>query len=219
MTWLYTLHNKDDVFDVFQSFHVMIQTQCSAKLKILRSDNGEEYINKKLQAYFQLHRLIHEISCAQTPQQNGFAERKHQHILETACALLIGASMPRGYWTDAIATVVHLINLLPSKLLDFKTPMQTLSEHVPLPTVLMIPPRVFGCVAFVHLHKNQRTKLDPCAVRCVFLGYGPHKKGYRCYNPDTKRTYITMNVTFVESEYFFSSSPISNSPLQGGVTR
>jgi hypothetical protein len=142
MTWLYTLHNKDDVFDVFQSFHVMIQTQCSAKLKILRSDNGEEYINKKLQAYFQLHRLIHEISCAQTPQQNGFAERKHQHILETACALLIGASMPRGYWTDAIATVVHLINLLPSKLLDFKTPMQTLSEHVPLPTVRAGPEAV-----------------------------------------------------------------------------
>jgi hypothetical protein len=39
-----------------------------------------------------------------------------------------------------------------------------MSNHVPLPTVLMIPPRTFGCVAFVHLHKNQRTKLDPCAV-------------------------------------------------------
>lgn len=78
----------------------------------------------------------------------------------------------------------------------------------------MIPPIVFGCVAFVYLHKNQRSKLDPCAVRCVFLGYGPHKKGYRCYNPTTKRTYITIDVTFVESEYFFSL-PVSNSPLQG----
>ena len=161
MTWLYTLHRKDDVFSVFQTFHAMIKTQFSAKLQILCSDNGGEYINKEFQAYFQLHGLIHETFCAQTPQQNGVAERKHRHILETARALLIGAHMPRSYWTDAIATAVHLINRMPSKLLNFKTPMQALSEHVPLPTVLMIPPRVCGCVAFVHLHKNQRIKLDP----------------------------------------------------------
>ena len=80
----------------------------------------------------------------------------------------------------------------------------------------MIPPRIFGYVAFFHLHKNQRTKLDPCAVRCLFLGYGLHKKGYRCYDPIAKRTYITMDVTFLESNTYFPSS-ISNSLLQGEI--
>uniref|UniRef100_A0A2N9HC31 Integrase catalytic domain-containing protein n=1 Tax=Fagus sylvatica TaxID=28930 RepID=A0A2N9HC31_FAGSY len=214
MTWLYLLKHKDEVFDVFKSFHIMVQTQFSAKIQILRSDNGGEYVNQPFQAYFQSHGLFHETSCSQTPQQNGIAERKNRHILETARALLIGAHVPSRYWDDAVATAVHLLNRMPTKVLTFQTPLKVLSNHVPLPTVLMIPPRIFGCVAFVHLHKNQRTKLDPCAVRCLFLGYGLHKKGYRCFDPTTKRTYITMDVTFLESDTFFPS-PASNSTLQG----
>jgi len=102
---------------------------------------------------------------------------------------------------------------MPSKVLDFKTPLQVLSQHVTLPSLLLIKPRVFGCVAFIHLHKNQRTKLEPCVVRCIFLGYGTNKKGYRCYDPNKKRVYVTMDVTFVESDNFYSSQ-ISTSPLQ-----
>ena len=124
--------------------------------------------------------------------------------------------MPNRYWSDAVATAMHLLNRMPTKVLQFQTPLKVLSDHVSLPTVLMIPPRIFGCVAFVHLHKNQRTKLDPCAVRCLFLGYGVHKKGYRCYDPIAKRTYITMDVTFLEFEKKFPSS-VSNSSLQGEI--
>jgi hypothetical protein len=86
--------------------------------------------------------------------------------------------------------------------------------HVSLPTTLILPPRVFGCVAYVHLHKNQRTKLDPCAIRCLFLGYGVHQKGYRCYDPSARGLYVTMDVTFLESDTFFSAP---NSSLQGEI--
>jgi len=68
----------------------------------------------------------------------------------------------------------------------------------------MLPPRKFGCVTCVHIPKNQRTKLHPCVVRYVFLGYGAHKKGYRCYDPVTRHLYTTMDVTFIESENFFT---------------
>ena len=117
MTWLYLLKQKDDVFSVFQFFHTLIQTQFSAKIHILRSDNGGEYVNKKFQDYFATHGLLHETSCAQTPQQNGVAERKNQLILETAHALLLGAHVPSKYWDDAIAMAVYLLNHMPSKVL------------------------------------------------------------------------------------------------------
>lgn len=42
------------------------------------------------------------------------------------------------------------------------------------------------------------------------------KKGYRCYHPTTGRTYVTMDVTFVESESFFV--PASNSSFQGEIS-
>ena len=47
MTWLYLLKHKDEVFAIFQSFHTMVQTQFFAKIKILRSDNGGEYVNQQ----------------------------------------------------------------------------------------------------------------------------------------------------------------------------
>ena len=62
MTWLSVLKNKHDVFETFQSFHNMIQTQFSAKLHILQSDNGGEYDNAQFHIYFQEHDLHHETS-------------------------------------------------------------------------------------------------------------------------------------------------------------
>ena len=75
----------------------MIQTQFSDKIQILRSDNGGEYVNKKFQDYFATHGLLHETSCAQTPQQNGVVRRKNQLILETVHALLLGAHVLSRY--------------------------------------------------------------------------------------------------------------------------
>ena len=120
--------------------------------------------------------------------------------------------VPPQYWFDVMSTVIHLLNRLPSKVLNFKTPLQVLASHVSLLITLMFPPRVFGCVAYVHLHKNQRTTLDMCARCYLFLGYSVHQKGYRCYDPSTRRTYVTMDVTFLESKPF---SPTPTSFLQG----
>jgi IS30 family transposase len=92
-------------------------------------------VNQPFQAYFQSHGLFHETSCSQTPQQNGIAERKNRHILETARALLIGAHVPSRYWDDAVTMAVHLLNRMPTKVLTFQTPLKVLSNHVPLPTV------------------------------------------------------------------------------------
>ncbi|KAL6350723.1 hypothetical protein AAG906_028185 [Vitis piasezkii] len=108
------------------------------------------------------HGLSHETTCPQTPQQNEIAEKKNQHILEIARAILLGAHVPNHFCPDVVTIAVHLINRMPSKVLKFKTPLQALSIVISLPTALMLPPRVFGCVAFVHFHKNQCTKLDPC---------------------------------------------------------
>ena len=140
MTWLYLLKHKDEVFATFHLFHTMIQTQFSEKIKILRSDNGGEYVNQQFRTYLDNHGILHETSCSQTPQQNGTAERKNRHILETARALLIGAHMPNKYWSDAVTTVVYLLNRMPTKTLQFQTPLKVLSDHVPLPTILMLLP-------------------------------------------------------------------------------
>ena len=68
------LKEKREVFSVFQSFYQMIRTQFGVPIKILRSDNGGEYIYSGLSSFFNSHGIIHQTSCTDTPQQNGVAE-------------------------------------------------------------------------------------------------------------------------------------------------
>ncbi|KAM2798566.1 hypothetical protein COP1_003513 [Malus domestica] len=178
VTWLYTMKQKSDVGQIFQQFYRMIGNQFSLPIKVLRSDNGGEYLNFELSQFFAEHGILHETTCPQTPQQNGVAERKNRHILETTRALLIGAHAPHAYWANAVTYSVYLLNRMPSRVHNFRTPMEVLTDYVTLPSSLQLSPRIFGCVAYVHLHKNQQNKLDLCAVRCVFLGFNSQQNGY-----------------------------------------
>jgi len=109
------------------------------------------------------------------------------------------------FWPEVVTTLAYLLNRLPSQTLNHRTPLQILATQTNIPSVQMLPPRVFWCSVFIHIPKANRTKFDPCAEKCVFVGYATHQKGYRCYNPITHRVYVTMDCDFLESEYFFSS--------------
>lgn len=217
MTWLYTMRNKGDVSTIFKSFYHMIQNQYSLPIKVLRSDSGGEYINLELSEFLQEKGILHETTCPQTPQQNGVAERKNRHILETTRAHLIGSYAPKAYWADAITYAVYLMNRVPSRVLSFRTPLEQLDNHVTISSSLHLQPRVFGCTVYVHLHKNQRSKLDPCAEKCIFLGFSPQQNGYQYYHPPTRRMYATMDVTFSKVEMFFLPEHSSHH-LQGEIS-
>jgi hypothetical protein len=63
---------------------------------------------------------------------------------------------------------------------------------------------VFGCVAFVHVHQQHRAKLDYRAVRCIFVGYPPNKRGYKCYRPHNRKYFVSKDVTFHENVSYFT---------------
>jgi hypothetical protein len=205
MTWVCLMKSKSEVCYLFKIFYKMVCTQYNAQVQVLRSDNGGEYLSYEFQQYLKTHGIVHQTTCSYTPQQNGVAERKNRHLLEVVRASLIEAHMPLSYWGEALTSAAYLINRVPSSTINFQTPSQALVEAVVSPVVPNLPPRVFGCVAFVHLHKHQSNKLTPRALRCVFVGYAAHKKGYRCYHPPTQKTFVTMDVIFHEGSMYFSS--------------
>lgn len=150
--------------------------------------------------------LVHQTTCPHTPEQNGVAERKNRYILEITRAFLIESKIPKSFWPEAIATAVYLMNRLPTHILNFKTPLEIFSQQLLVPSSLNLEPKVFGCTVFVHIPKPERSKCSPCAIKCVFLGYGKTQKGYRCYDPETRNLYTTMNCDFVEGDYFYGQS-------------
>ena len=205
MTWIFLLKNKSDVCDIFQNFYHMILTQFQKKIQVLRSDNGGEYLNHSVKTFCLKNGILHQTSCAHTPQQNGTAERKNRHLLEVARSLLLEMHMPKSFWGDAVLSAAYLINRMPSSVLSFQTPLQSLSYYCDINSALHILPRVFGCVVYVHMHTPHRGKLDPRALKCVFIGYSSSQKWYKCYHPPSRKVFVSQDVTFWEDEAYFTS--------------
>lgn len=216
MTWIYLMRKKSDVFAVFCAFHKMVLTQFGISIKVLRSDNGGEYVKRELTEFMTSVGTLHQTSCTNTPQQNGIAERKNRHLLEVTRSLLLGGHVPSHLWGEALSSAVYLINRTPSSVVHFRRPLDVLSDQCTLFSVVQLIPRIFGCVVYVHLHTHQRTKLDPRALKCVFVGYGSSQKGYKCYHPPTHKFYITMDVTFHEHTLYYS---VTDSLLQRETTK
>jgi len=209
LTWLFLMKEKSDIGQIFQTFNLMIQTQFNTKIQVFKTDNGREYFHSQLESYLNSHGIIHISSCVESPQHNGVAERKNRHLLEVARSLMLTTHVPKYLWGEAVLTATYLINRMPSRVLDFQTPFQSLLRIYPhIHFASHIPLKVFGYTAFVHINQQHRSKLDPKSLKCVFLGYAPNQSGYKCYSPQTKRFYATMDVTFFEHQPFHSKNTI-----------
>ena len=101
-TWLFLMKTRIELFSIFQKFHTEIRTQFNTSIRILRSDNAKEYFSMPFFSFMSSHGILHQSSCAYTPQQNGVAERKNRHLVETARTLPHYHKVPQRFWGDAI---------------------------------------------------------------------------------------------------------------------
>ncbi|KAI3730786.1 hypothetical protein L1987_61963 [Smallanthus sonchifolius] len=118
--WVYLLKHKDEVFENVKCFFHLIKNQFGKTVKVFRSDNGTEFLNKQMKEFFDSEGILHQTSCVYTPQQNGIAERKHRHLLNVARALLFQGGLPLRFWSECVLTAAYLINRIPSSVLNEK---------------------------------------------------------------------------------------------------
>jgi hypothetical protein len=95
--WVYLMKHRSEFFEIYAAFRALIKPQHSAVIKCFRCDLGGEYTSNKFFQLLALDRTIHQTSCIDTPEQNGVAERKHRHIVETAHSLLLYAFVPNEF--------------------------------------------------------------------------------------------------------------------------
>nr|GEY90362.1 putative zinc finger, CCHC-type [Tanacetum cinerariifolium] len=113
------------------------------------SAGGTEFTNNRVSILFSKNGTHHRFSCPHTPQQNGRAECKHRHITETGLAMMFNAHVPANLWTHAFGSATNIINRLPTKLLEKKSPYELLFSSKPNYGNF----HVFGSYVFPYLQK------------------------------------------------------------------
>ena len=210
-TWLFPLRRKSDVLTTFTEFKMKVENQFSTKIISFQSDWGGEF--QALTTYLKEHGIHHRVSCPYTPEQNGSAERKHRHIVETALTLLKNASLPDKFWDEAVSTATFLINRMTTPLLQNKSPYEILFHHLPDYNLL----RTFGCLCYPHLRPYSPHKLTSRSEKCIFLGYSSIHLGYRCLSLSSQKLFISRDVIFEESIFPYSSSSTSSTIQSPGI--
>lgn len=198
-TWVYPLKYKSQVFSYFLSFHNYVKTQFEKEIKAFQCDNGLEFKNSPFSKFGDDNGMIFRFSCPYTSSQNGKAEcmiRTTNNIVRT---LLIHANIPPNFWIHALDMAAYLLNILPTRTLHNKTPMELLFHKIPSYAHL----RVFGCLCYPNLSSVSPHKLAPRSTPCVFLGFPTNHRGYKCFDLSTNKFIISRHVTFVETEFPF----------------
>lgn len=148
--------------------------------------------------------IIHQRSCVYYPQQNGIVERKHKHLLNVARAILYQSGLSTKFWGESILMATHIINRLPSKVLDWKTPFEKLYNKPPDYSKL----KVFGCLAYATVVGTRNDKFSLRAKKCIFVRYVPRQKGFKLYDLETQKTFVSRDTVF--HEHTFPLKPQTN---------
>jgi len=118
--------------------------------------------------------------------------------MEMARCLMQTKKLHYMYWAEAVKIANYILNRCSTSAVDGKTPYEAWYDKKP--TVRHF--KVFGCLAYAHVPKEHRKKLDAKSEPCVFIGYSDESKAYRLYNPKTKRTLVSRDVTFEEGKVY-----------------
>ncbi|XP_071719575.1 uncharacterized protein [Rutidosis leptorrhynchoides] len=172
-TWVKLLKEKREALSKFIEFKEAVESKFERKVKALRSDNGGEFMSNDFFTYCKTNSISRQMTCPNTPQQNGVSERKIAYRVSICLSWLHDKGLPRELWAEALQYACHASNQLPSWPGTQKSSFGLAYGEKPNVSYF----RVFGSICYVHVPKANRTKLDPKAQKCIFVGYDSYKKG------------------------------------------
>ncbi|PPQ82476.1 hypothetical protein CVT24_002389, partial [Panaeolus cyanescens] len=221
--WVFFMKEKSQALNIFRDWrdeHLPKQLEAESTsfhlspnfLKFFRSDNGGEYTSNAFLKELKSSGTVHQTTTADTPEQNGLAERMNQTLANGTVALLVESGLPKSYWTFAMSTCAFTTARTPAAGLRGKSPYEVLYNRKVDVSWL----RPFGCTAYALIPKPQRPgKFYNKARKSVMLGYTSEKKGYRLMDLKTRAVFHSRHVKFNEDELSakaFSEPPSLTAP-------
>ncbi|GJT81806.1 retrovirus-related pol polyprotein from transposon TNT 1-94 [Tanacetum coccineum] len=172
-TWVKFLRSKDETPEVVIKFLKQIQVGLNKTIRYIRTDNGIEFVNKDLTAYYERVGIFHQKTVLRTPQQNDVVERRNRILVEAARTMLIFSKALMFLWAEAVATACYTQNRSLIHTLHNKTPYELVHNNKPDLTFF----RVFGALCYPTNDSEDLGKLQPTTDIGIFVGYAPSRKG------------------------------------------
>ncbi|KAA0040137.1 Retrovirus-related Pol polyprotein from transposon TNT 1-94 [Cucumis melo var. makuwa] len=175
-----------------------VETQTKRKVKYFRTDNGLEFLGNNFNSLCDECGITRHRTVAYTPQQNGVAERMNRTLIDRVRCMLSEAKLPEDFWAEALATTTYPTNRSPTISINMKTTEEMWKGSPPDLSNL----KTFGCTVYV---QTKQSKVEPRAIKCIFIGYLEGVKGLKCWNFISNRSLISKDVTFKEDEFYMNS--------------
>jgi len=195
------LKKKSEALMAFKRYKAYAEKKLGCKILVERDDKGGEFIGQEFYDFCADEGILRQHTEPNEPHQNGVAERVNEDIATGATALLVQAKLPQSFWTHAVSTYVHTKNRTPTSALNGQTPYFHWKGKKPDISYF----RVFGCLAYVLVHKGKRKALEAHSKKCIFVGYPEGVKAWQFWDPESKRFIISSHAVFDE-RYFPGNS-------------
>ena len=121
--------------------------------------------------------------------------------MQRARSMRLHAGFPLQFWEDVVDIVVYLINR-PSSSLDGGIPEEAwIGKKVNYYFL-----KTFDCEAFVHIDKENKTKLEEKYKKCTFIGYSFNDFCYHLWDYENhkiirSRVLSFFSYTIIKSQY------------------
>ncbi|CAI7770696.1 unnamed protein product [Closterium sp. NIES-53] len=198
--WVYPLKSKGEVAAaVLKEWMPRAQRESGHKVKVIRTDNGGEFIGADFEAVLKKKGIQHQLTVPYNPQQNGVAERFNRTLQEGARTLLGRAGLPDPFWVTALRQVALVKNRVLATVGDKQWVPYT-KWYGSAPAVNML--RAYGCMVVFHVPKEKRGKLEASGRWGVHFGLAKDHKGWLIWDLTSQQLTVSGDVKFLESLYY-----------------
>ena len=137
---------------------------------MLRIDNGGEFTYHDFDDFCRDAGIMRELTVLYNSQQNGVAEKKNKSICEATKAMIHDQDLLMSLMAEASSIDVYVQNTSPHRILWDKTLKEAFIGVKPKVSHF----RIFGCLVYIHVPKERRTKME--LVNAQTVGVLPTSK-------------------------------------------
>jgi hypothetical protein len=127
----YPMFSKKQTLEKLIEFKLEYPDMNNCIMKNFQCDEDKMYVAKDLKNWCLKNHIKLQTSPPYHHQSNGLAERSIQSIMDKTRTIMLQNFTPIKFWEEALETATYLLNILPIKKLNWKTPYEVIYNKIP----------------------------------------------------------------------------------------